>query len=288
MAPRIVYGMTTVFERGDARVLAEVPADDETVGAGPLVETIRKRGALRVCVLPDRMPYTYTDAKGRLTGLDVELAGRLAVDLDVRVEFVRIDLDRLPQTLETGGCDLAMSGIPVTPRRASAMLFSAPYLDETLAWVVRDELRDQFSSWENIRALGAARVGAPDVPYYVQAVRERAPALDIEAVTVTGDVADEMARFDAFLLPAERGSVITLVHPEFAVVVPEPDVIKVPLAYPLSRRGAQWESFINTWIELKRRDGTIDRLYRHWVLGQDAIAAQPRWSVIRDVLHWVD
>ena len=173
------------------------------------------------------------------------------------------------------------SGISLTS------LFSAPYLDETLAWVVRDELRDQFSSWENIRALGAARVGAPDVPYYVQAVRERAPALDIEAVTVTGDVADEMARFDAFLLPAERGSVITLVHPEFAVVVPEPDVIKVPLAYPLSRRGAQWESFINTWIELKRRDGTIDRLYRHWVLGQDAIAAQPRWSVIRDVLHWV-
>ena len=131
------------------------------------------------------------------------------------------------------------------------------------------------------------RVGAPDVPYYVEAVRERAPALDIETVAVTGDVAVEMTRFEAFLLPAERGSVISLVYPQFTVVVPEPDVIKVPLAYPLSPRGAHWEAFINTWIELKRRDGTIDRLYRHWVLGQDAIASQPRWSVIRDLLHWV-
>ena len=98
---RIVYGMTTVFERGDARILPEVPAGDEAVASVPLVDTIRKRGALRVCVLPDRMPYAYTDAKGRLTGLDVELAGRLAVDLDVRVEFVRVNLGRLSQALET-------------------------------------------------------------------------------------------------------------------------------------------------------------------------------------------
>jgi hypothetical protein len=31
-----------------------------------------------------------------------------------------------------------MSGLPVTPRRASAMRFSQPYLDETLGFVVRD------------------------------------------------------------------------------------------------------------------------------------------------------
>jgi hypothetical protein len=178
--------------------------------------------------------------------------------------------------------------MPVTPLRASAMLFSEPYLDETLAWMVKDHLRDRFSSWDAIRALGPMRVGAPDLPYYVQVVRERAPALRIETISLRNTLDDYSSRFDAFLMPAERGSVFTLLQPQYTVVVPEPDLIKVPLAYPMSRHGDRWEAFVNTWIELKRRDGTIDRLYRHWILGQDAVKTRPRWSVIRDVLHWVE
>ena len=45
--------------------------------------------------------------------------------------------------------------------------------------------------------------------------------------------------------------------------------------------------YVDVWIELKKRDGTIDALYRHWVLGQDAVSRTPRWSVARDVLHWL-
>ena len=33
---------------------------------------------------------------------------------------------------------------------------------------------------------------------------------------------------------------------------------------------------------------TIDVLFEHWILGKDALQKGPRWSVIRDVLHWVD
>ena len=40
--------------------------------------------------------------------------------------------------------------------------------------------------------------------------------------------------------------------------------------------------------ELKRRDNTIDGLYDYWILGRDAENQEPRWSIIRDVLHWVD
>jgi len=29
------------------------------------------------------------------------------------------------------------------------------------------------------------------------------------------------------------------------------------------------------------------RLYSRWILGQDAVLKQPRWSIIRDVLHGV-
>ena len=72
-----------------------------------------------------------------------------------------------------------------------------------------------------------------------------------------------------------------------SVVVPEPGLIKVPLAYPIARHDDRWVGFVNVWRELKRRDGTIDTLYRHWILGQDAEEKRRRWSILRDVLHWV-
>jgi len=70
--------------------------------------------------------------------------------------------------------------------------------------------------------------------------------------------------------------------------VPEPDIVKIPLSYAIARRDQNWGQFINTWIELKRRDGTIDALYGHWILGKQACKRQPRWSIMRNVLHWVE
>jgi hypothetical protein len=87
---------------------------------------------------------------------------------------------------------------------------------------------------------------------------------------------------------AEAGGAWTLVYPRFTVVVPTPDPISIPLAYAVGRGEWEWEEYLDTWVELKRRDHTLDRLYRHWILGQTARAKHRRWSVVRDVLHWVD
>ena len=62
----------------------------------------------------------------------------------------------------------------------------------------------------------------------------------------------------------------------------------MPLAYPVAGRDQAMATFLDTWIALKKRDGTIERLYDYWILGKDAAPSQPRWSIIRDVLHWVD
>ena len=64
--------------------------------------------------------------------------------------------------------------------------------------------------------------------------------------------------------------------------------MKVPLAYPLTPHDSDWASLVNNWIELKRRDGTLDALYRHWILGESPERQHRRWSIIRNVLHWVD
>jgi hypothetical protein len=46
--------------------------------------------------------------------------------------------------------------------------------------------------------------------------------------------------------------------------------------------------FLNTWIILKKKDDTIERIYDYWILGRGAKKKEPRWSVVRNVLHWVE
>jgi ABC-type amino acid transport substrate-binding protein len=56
----------------------------------------------------------------------------------------------------------------------------------------------------------------------------------------------------------------------------------------MARNDQAFASFLNTWIQLKQKDGTIDALYEYWILGRNVVPAKRRWSVVSDVLHWVD
>jgi len=77
-------------------------------------------------------------------------------------------------------------------------------------------------------------------------------------------------------------------HPEFSVAIPQPTVLAAPVAIGMARNAEPLNDFINGWLRLKREDKTLDQLYEHWILGSGAKPRQPRWSVIRDVLGWVD
>lgn len=285
----LVYSMRPLL--GGAPAAVE-PAPQSGAGApvpgASVLEDIRARRVLRVLVLPDRMPFAFQNREGRLVGMDIELAQALAADLNVDVRFFQTDLDALAGLLAAGAGDIAMSGVVVTPDRAVNTLFSAPYMDETLAFVTRDQQREHFRTWDAIRQLGPARVGVPDVPAFRRAVASRAPALELVPLRQADQFLTGGDEVMAYVLPAERGSVLTLLHPSYSVVVPQPDTIKLPIAYPLARSDERWVRFINSWLDLKRRDGTVDALYRHWILGEHAARRTPRWSVVRNVLHWVE
>ena len=288
----IIFNMRPLLQLAETQRINEPDLRDPVIRESEsMVQMIKRRGSLRVGVVASRLPYVFADREGKLVGLDVEMAQVLGRDLGVKVEFIELeDLTALSPLLSSGRIDLAMSGIAVTPERAGEMLFSDPYLDETLAFVVKDHLREQFSSWAEIRELGGFPVALPNLLYYIDKVKSRAPALKLAPMDSTNQIEDSLKRetFEAVVMPAESGSVMSLLYPKFTVVVPEPEIVKIPLAYPVARRDQYWAHFINTWIELKRRDGTIDALYGHWILGKQAGKRQPRWSIMRNVLHWAD
>jgi Na+/H+-dicarboxylate symporter/ABC-type amino acid transport substrate-binding protein len=285
---KVLGAMHLLRSHGPADVRKEGPRPESAPDARPRLEIIRQRGVLTVGYLQDSLPYAFFNAAGDLVGFDIELAHQLAQELNVRLELVALDRSRLEAQVDAGECDLVMSGVPVTTGRASRTLFSTSYLDETMGFVVPDSRRDEFLHWDHVRANHALRLGIPNLPYYVQKVRERLPEVQLQTVSDIAPYFTSLDRggIDGLVFAAERGSAWTLIHPQFTVVIPQPDIVKVPLAYPIGGHDQAFAVFVNTWIELKRKDGTFDSLYKYWILGRDAAPKAPRWSIMRNVLHW--
>ena len=149
---RVLASMHLLHEQVEATV-ARTPSPAPATSL-PTLETIEARKVLRVGYLTDALPFAFFNEAGDLVGFDVELAHRLARELGVRIEFVPVDRGRLDQQLAEGYCDIVMSGVVVTTDRARETLFSDSYLDETFAFVVPDDRRERFTSWNAIRDQG--------------------------------------------------------------------------------------------------------------------------------------
>jgi ABC-type amino acid transport substrate-binding protein len=257
-----------------------------------LLQAVLDRGILRVGFIDGSMPYSFLNGRGELVGFDVEMAYMLAAELGVALEFAPVPRDRLAEALDANQCDVIMGGVLVTTRRGAQMVYSSNYLDETLAFIVPDHRRADFSSAEWIRATPGLRVAVPDLPYLMGLVQREFPGVAIVSIpfnhaTITDFFEGHGPSVDALAYTAERGSFRSLLYPAFSVAVPRPVVLKLPLAYPVARHDLEAARFLSNWIDLKQKDGTIQALYNHWVLGRDARSPRPRWSVLRNVLHWV-
>lgn len=278
---------------GDARslrVLEEAAPSPHPQREGQTrLERIREHGVLRVGFRPESLPWAFTNHRGRLVGFDVDMVQALAADLDVELEFVpfsnRMDL---PRHLAEDHFDLAVSGLAGILSLAERVRVSAPYLDVHLALLVADHRRKAFDTLEAVRSQERIRLATRGRDPFVRRIALVHPNVELVDVEGVADFVEGRVEADAMLVSAEGGSAWTLRYPGFSVVTPSGRPTALPLVVALPTEADALAQLVDRWIDLKRREGLTERLYDHWILGVTAVPKPPRWSVIRDVLHWVD
>jgi Na+/H+-dicarboxylate symporter len=293
------YTKYTEFMESDLRFpqvttkVYEAPPESsvQTQGKSRL-EEIRERKTLRACYFKDSLPFVFRNASGKLVGFDIEMVNGLAKYLEVSLDFFLLGTEReVPhEELNSGICDIIVPGLAPSPERTEEVAFSVSYMDWTLAFLVEDHRRDNFSSWEAVGELDAPRIGLPTQSrYYASLAKELVPqATFVPVESPRPFLKGSEGNLDAVIYGAEAGSAWTLVYPHYTVAVPLPNPVRIPMSYVLPKKAEDLINFMNMWIELKKKDGTIDAIFDHWILGKAADRKKPRWSVIRDVLHWVE
>jgi ABC-type amino acid transport substrate-binding protein len=280
-----------------AKVFTEVPDHLAQTDAGPVgLDTIVQRGVLRVCYQPDEYPSAFMNTADppQLVGFDIEMAHRLARNLDLPLEFLSaVSENNAQRLLDRGACDIYMRKLPVSLSRSRQFGLSRPIRKSSLGLIVKDHRRDEFQNWDDLRAMGKSlRLGVEDVPGNIGHLRTFLKDATMVPLTSMEQELELLASgtddIDAIADIAEEGAAQTLLYPRFNLVVPKPAIF-FHLSYAVARGNDDLLESFNTWLMAEQSDGTVDNLYQHWALGGAAeVKKAPRWSVISNILGWVE
>jgi Na+/H+-dicarboxylate symporter len=275
--------------RVNAEVSTSLPPASTARLDGSRLDHVLSSGVLQVGYRPHNLPCSYLTPENALVGFDVEMAHILAEDIGVKLEFVPFEFDGLDRMLDSGQIDMAMSCIAGLPDRYSMASFSRAYLDLTLAFIVRDHERHLYDDLEELRLKKNLTIALVSSHYFEPRIHSLLPDAKLVFLESAEDFFvgnDEGA--DALLLSAEEGSAYSYRYPQYTVIKARQGTIQIPAVYAVPKGDIETMEFISNWIYLKQKDGTVAALYDYWMLGGVVKPRERRWSVIRNVLGWVD
>lgn len=279
-----VVNTTVYLRKEDVPMVARPPT-----GHRDEIRTIRDRGVLRVGYSDNNVPFAFFNGNGSLVGYDIEMAYDLARSINVsRLEFVPITGTTLAESLDAGYCDIIMSAVAVNADRLDQVRFTDPTVTVHLAFVVPDGKKDDFTELSDVKKISGLKVAAFNNTVMMSVARRLLPGVTIVPIESKEEFFEKGVA-DALVIPAEEGYTLTLLYPFFDVAIIWPyDSYQLMYAYPVAKESSDSYLFaLNYWILMEKEYGRLDKKYNYWVLGKVPPATEPRWSVIRNVLHVV-
>ncbi|MCL1058886.1 cation:dicarboxylase symporter family transporter [Shewanella gelidimarina] len=264
--------------------------DELAQATGPRnLEAIRESGILRVGYNPIQVPFSFYNAQDQLVGFDVELMKKLAAEMEVKIAFVPYTFGNVLSAINKGQFDIAISGLQMTTKRIEFVGFTTPVLNLHYSFVVKDHRADEFKTDKMLRQAGTIKIASVGSYSIIPQLEEKFPNFEFE--TIQSDrlfFEDDGKTWDGLMISLEAGKTWTILYPEYTTLYNREEIKSFPASYAVARDNASLQTFLNSWLEIQKSSGYVDTLYNYWILGENAKPKTPRWSVIKDVLHWVE
>jgi len=241
-----------------AALLAPGPVRAQTIDA------IKSAGVLKLGSQVAQVPWGFTDASGKLTGFDIEIAELLAKDLGIRAEFTPVTPANRIAALLTGQVDVLAAVIGIFPDRQKVVLFSRPYTNNDTVYIGRADLN--VHGFADMKGL---RVGVPRGTPQDIAVTKAAPGATIQRfdddsttvqalisgqVDIIGGASTQLANIAQVAGPGkfEQKFIVARAFNAFAV-------------RPQSR---ELVNYLNDFVARKIASGELAALYTKWIGGE--------------------
>ena len=265
---------------GDSSAAATDEAAGEALGAD--TQAIVDRGVLRVGVKNAVVGFGYQDpATGEYSGMEIELAKKLAEQLGVDVEFTTVTAATRTELLDSGDIDCVLATFTITDERKESWDFTTPYYTDYVTVLVEDA--DGITSLADLqgKVVGVSS-GSTSARSLVEAMIEGGviegtgfsadtfdPATWTEGVTFQQfddypaiSTALSAGTVDAFCVDK---SILAVYKTEGRSYI---DDQFAPQEYGIAtKKGSDFSTYCNDFVEACLADGTIDGYISEFNLG---------------------
>ena len=228
------------------------------------LDDIIERGTLRIGVSLFE-PWTMEDKSGELSGYEIDVTKKGAVDLGVKPKFIVYKWEDIIPALKKGEIDIIAGGLAITPARALEVNFSNAYADSGIGLATNTKLTRNIKSLEELNQKDIIISGVSGSISYDLATRL------FKKANVKAFKTSEEAR-NAVISGEAHAYVATSPQPKF-LALQYPQKIDIPMTKPLIsykagfgvKKGEQeWRNFLNAWITARTADKWLSATHKHW------------------------
>lgn len=240
---------------------AALPAKAEAV-----IDSVKAAKTLKVG-LSTFVPWAFPNKDGELVGFEVDVAKRLASDLDVQLELVPTTWDTIIPSLVSGKFDVIIGGLTITPERAKTVDFTVPYEHSQTYAVVNKKVAPSVTTLEqlnNAEVTFAKRRGSASA------------AKDVFPLSKTLLFDDENTQQQEFLngnvtaitVSTPTQALLEELHPDLVRVI-EPATGQTDEAFALRKNDPETVKAFNAWIKQRTDDGWLQERFNYWFKGRE-------------------
>jgi polar amino acid transport system substrate-binding protein len=234
------------------------------------IESILKRGELRVGFESGYVPFEMTNKKGKFIGFDMDYARRLAKVMGVKFVPINTAWDGIIPALMTDKFDIIMGGMTITQERNLKINFANPYIVVGQTILLNKKHADTVKEyWDlnNPKYILTSRLGTTGeqaIKKYIPNATYKAFESEAEAgLEVINGKADALVYdlpFCGFLYASQgRGKTVFLDTP----------FTYEPLAWAIKKGDPDFLNFLNNFLRQSKGDGFYEKLYKKWIIGTE-------------------
>ena len=228
------------------------------------IDQIQKRGKIRVGMSTFK-PWAMKDKTGRLIGFEIDVATRLAKDMEVDIEFVPTKWAGIIPALLTGKFDVIIGGMGILPKRNLKVNFTVPY-----------DYSGMSLAAHKTKAAGMHRLddfNRPDVIISARlgstaelAARKYMPKAQLRLFDDESQVVQEVlsGRVHAMVASAPLPAFQALKYPDVLFMPQDENFTKEPIGFALRRGDVDTLNFFNNWIRVVDAEGWLKERKHYW------------------------
>ena len=222
-------------------------------------------GVLRVGTTGDYAPFSFrpdsSDSSAQWSGIDIDLAKNLAQSLGAEIQWIHTSWPTLMNDLHSGRYDIGMSGISINLTRQQTAFFSNAYRRGGKAPLIRCADGSKFHSLKAIDQADTRVIvnpGGTNQKFTDANIHQASIAVHQDNRSIFNEIINRNA--DVMFTDKIEIELQTKRHPELCAAMGEQTLTYSEKGFLLPQ-DIVWKVYVDTWLNTRSGDGTLEKLF---------------------------